>query len=642
MAHMVSNLNLSPKEILAVTFTNKAAREMRERIITLLGKRRARGLTVSTFHSLGLRILKEDIDKLGYQKNYSIFDPSDQLSIIREALKKYHDHQKDSAFDKGVIISKIGFLKNKGITEDQYADSEYFDPESAYDHCTDYCYRFYQDKLKFFNAIDFDDILLLVVRLFKEFPDCAKKYSERFRFIMVDEYQDTNPLQFQMVQGLTTVHQNLCVVGDDDQAIYSFRGADISNILSFEKTYPHAKIIKLEENYRSTTPIIELANEVIKQNKQRRGKHLFSRRPSPLQPILWATQDTDHEAQIVADEIAKHQANGGHLGDIAILYRSNTQAPPLEDQLRLAEIPYTIVGGQKLYDKKEVKDLMAYLYVINNSSDELSLRRILNIPHRGIGTKTLEKFVERAKELNCTLFEAMEKHPELGARDGTIEKFIELIHRFKKQFSTYTLSESITNLIDEINYYDWVDRQYDSAKQTERKRHDIEYFIESANRFTRFNQGDSSLQAFVEKLLLQDSQDRNSVEDEDQDVRPNEVTMMTLHSSKGLEYKTIFLVGMEEELLPHKKTIQENGDIGEERRLCYVGITRAEERLFMTYCKQRKIYNKETPRFKSRFIDELKGYYLEQDRTTFGHLSPEEAEKYKKDFFADLLAGLDD
>lgn len=639
---MVSNLNLSPREILAVTFTNKAAREMRERIITLLGKRRARGMTVSTFHSLGLRILKEDIDKLGYHKNYSIFDPSDQLSIIREALKKYHDHQKDAAFDKGVIISKIGYLKNKGITEDEFADSEFFDPESAYDHCIDYCYRFYQDKLKFYNAIDFDDILLLVVRLFREFPDCAKKYSERFRYIMVDEYQDTNPLQFQMVQGLTSIHQNLCVVGDDDQAIYSFRGADITNILSFEKNYADAKIIKLEENYRSTTPIIELANEVIKQNKNRRGKHLFSRRPSPQMPILWATQDTDHEAQIVADEISKHMAQGGHLGDIAILYRSNTQAPPVEDQLRMNEIPYTIVGGQKLYDKKEIKDLMAYLYVINNPADELSLRRILNIPNRGIGTKTLEKFIEAAKEMDCTLFEAMERRPELASRDGVIEKFIELIHKFRQEFATYTLAEAITNLIESIEYYDWIDRQYDSAKLVERKRNDVEYFIESANRFTRFSQGNTTLQAFVERLLMQDSQDRDSVEEDDHDVRPNEVTMMTLHSSKGLEFKTIFMIGMEEESLPHKKTIQENGDIGEERRLCYVGITRAEEKLIMTYCKQRKIYNKDTPRFKSRFIEALGGYYLEQDRTTFGHLSPEEAEQYKKDFFADLLAGLDD
>ncbi len=640
---MVSNIQISPKEILAVTFTNKAAKEMKERIITLLGKRKSRGMTVSTFHSLGLRILKEDIDKLGYSKNYSIFDPADQMSIIREALKKYHDAAKDNSFDKSVILSKIGYLKNKGITDEEFADSNFFDPDSAYDHCTEYCYRFYQDKLRFYNAIDFDDILLLCVRLFKNFPDTAKKYSSRFKYIMVDEYQDTNPLQFEMVLGLTSTHDNLCVVGDDDQAIYSFRGADITNILNFEKNYPKAKVVKLEENYRSTSPIIKLANGVIKQNKVRRDKNLFSSRPSEMTPLLWSTTDTDHEAQIIVDEIANHMKDGGHLGDIAILYRSNTQVPPIEDQLRLSEIPYTILGGQKLYEKKEVKDLMAYLYVINNSSDELSLRRILNIPHRGIGTKTLEKYLAFAKEKDISLFRAMELEPDLAARKGTIDTFIKLINKYKEQFATYSLTAAITNLIEEIEYYNWIDQQYDSAKQVERRRNDVEYFLNSAERFMKYNAQNHTLQDFVEKLLLQDGQDKKDQEDdEDDDVRRNEVTLMTLHSSKGLEFKTVFIAGMEEEVLPHKKTIQENGDISEERRLCYVGITRAEERLIMTYCKERKIYGKDTPRHKSRFISELGQYFLEQDRSTFGHLTPEQAEEYKRDFFADLLSSLDD
>lgn len=640
---MISNIGISPKEILAVTFTNKAAKEMKDRAVTLLGKRKGRGMTICTFHSLGLRILKEDIDKLGYSKNYSIFDPADQMAMIRQALKHYHDADKDSAFDKSVILSKISFLKNNGITEIDYADSPYFDPDSAYDHCTEYCYRYYQDKLHFFNAIDFDDILLLCVRLFKNFPEVAQKYSQKYKYVMIDEYQDTNLLQFEMVAGLTSTHDNLCVVGDDDQSIYSFRGADITNILNFEKNYPSAKIVKLEENYRSTTPIIKLANGVIQENTQRRDKNLFSRRPSEDVPLLWSTTDSDHEAQIIVDTIAQHRASEGHLGDIAILYRSNTQVPPIEDQLRLSEIPYSILGGQKLYEKKEVKDLMAYLYVIKNSSDELSLRRILNVPNRGIGTKTLEKFLALAKEKEITLYQALKLRPELASRSGSISSFVELIEKFKGQFKAHPLPAAITNLIDDIDYYDWIDRQYDSAKQSDRKRNDIEYFINSAERFTKYNAKNHTLQDFVERLLLQDNQDKkDDSNDEDDDVRKNEVTLMTLHSSKGLEFKTVFIAGMEEESLPHKRTIQENGDIGEERRLCYVGITRAEEKLIMTYCKQRKIYGTDTPRHKSRFLNEVKDFYIEQDRSTFGHLTPDQAEEYKKDFFADLLASLDD
>jgi DNA helicase-2/ATP-dependent DNA helicase PcrA len=643
IAHMVDNLGIKGEAILGVSFTNKAAKEMRERVITLLGARKARKIALLTFHSLGVKILKKEIDKLGYHFNFSIYDQSDQLSIVREALKLYHAEKK---FDHKDVLSKISFLKNAGITEDDFADSPHFNPEDAYDHAAEYTYRFYQEKLRFFNAIDFDDILFLTLKLFRSFPEIAKSYSEKFQYIMVDEYQDTNPLQFELIRHLTTTHNNLCVVGDDDQSIYGFRGADISNILEFESTFPGSKIVKLEENYRSVTSILDLANVIIKENKKRRDKTLWSQKQSSHIPILWAMADTDHEAEIIVEDIVRHQGDGGHLADIAVLYRSNTQAPPIEDQLRMSQVPYTIIGGQKFYDKKEVKDLMSYLFVILNPSDQMAIRRILNIPHRGIGNATLEKYLAKSDSEKIPLFSALEKYPALDPqRAAGITTFVELIRKFKKTFEERSLAEGISLLIEEIDYLNFIDKQYDNPKQVERRRNDVMHFIESANRFTNYYKESANLKLFAERLLLQDSQDREELNDgEDGDVRKNEVTLMTFHSSKGLEFKSVFMVGVEEETLPHKKTITQGEDISEERRLCYVGITRAQERLVMTYCKQRKLYGKDTPRHKSRFLYELdkKNFYIEQDRTTFGHMTEDEATDYKKSFFSNLLGSLDD
>ncbi|MDD0853326.1 UvrD-helicase domain-containing protein [Halobacteriovorax sp. GB3] len=642
IAHMVDNLGIPPKNILAVSFTNKAAKEMRERVQALLSKRQTKGMTLATFHSLGLKILKKEIEKLGYHKNFSIYDTSDQLAILRDALKHYNA---DKSFKREDLLSKIGNLKNAGITADDYADSSFFDDEDPYCHATLYCYEYYQDKLKFYNAIDFDDILLLTVRLFDENPDIAKEYSEQFQYIMIDEYQDTNTLQFNLVLHLTCTHNNLCVVGDDDQAIYSFRGADITNILSFEKNFQGAKVVKLEQNYRSISPILQLANRVIKENKNRRDKSLWSEWKSDFKPLLWKMADTDHEAAVVVEEIVKHQSKGGHLGDIAILYRSNTQVQPFEDELRLSQVPYTIVGGQKLYEKKEVKDLMAYLFVILNPKDQMSLRRILNVPNRGIGNRTLEKFLEKMEQEEITLYEALRRFPDVDPnRKQYIKDFTDLIDEFKETFKRHSLSESISLLVEKLHYFEYIAKNYDSLKQIDRRKNDVNQFIESAARFSEKQAEKADLKMFVERLLLQDSQDKRDEEDEDDDVRKNEVTLMTLHSSKGLEFNTVFLVGMEEELLPHKKTVKQGEDVSEERRLCYVGITRAQKKLYMTYCKERKLYGAKTPRYPSRFIFELdKEDLLQiQDRTNFGHMSKDEAEEYKSDFFKGLMNLLDE
>tara|TARA_R110000868_G_scaffold94590_4_gene260936 strand:+ start:5424 stop:7472 length:2049 start_codon:yes stop_codon:yes gene_type:complete len=643
IAHMVDNLEIPPNRILGVSFTNKAAKEMRERVHSLLGRRKSKGVTLSTFHSLGVKILKSEITKLGYHRNFSIYDTTDQMSIVREALKLY---KADKNFDRKIVLSKIGYLKNRGISAEEFSKTRHFNGDDAYDIATEYVYHFYQDKLRFYNAIDFDDILFLVVRLFREFPEVARTWSEKFQYIMIDEYQDTNTLQFQLTLGLTLAHNNLCVVGDDDQSIYAFRGADVSNILGFEKNFPGAKVVKLEENYRSVMPVLSLANHVIKENLNRREKTLWSKKESSALPELWMTGDTDHEAQAVVEDILKHQSSGGHLGDIAILYRSNTQVPPLEDELRMSQIPYTIVGGQKLYERKEVKDLLAYLSVIHNPADQMSMRRILNVPARGIGTATLNKFLDKSLETRLDLFETMRQHSNLASgKLNSITEFTALIDWARTIFAERPLPEAIGLLVEKIDFFGYIDKSYDNAKQAERRRNDIMFFIDSAERFLKYKGPKASLEDFVEKILLQDSQDKRDEEDEeDDDIRKNEVTLMTLHSSKGLEFRQVYLIGMEEETLPHKRTVKEGEDIGEERRLCYVGITRAQDRLVMTYCKERQLFGKKTPRNPSRFVFTLmdKDLFIHKDVTSFGHLSVEEADAYKKGFFSNLRDSLDD
>lgn len=641
IAHMVDNLGIEARQILGVSFTNKAAREMRERVFTLLGRRKAKGITLATFHSLGVKILKKEIHRLGYHPQFTIYDSSDQLGLIREALKGI---KSDKNFDRKTVLSKISRAKNAGITPADFADSPYFDEEDPYDHITQNVYEQYQNKLKFCNAIDFDDILFLNVQLFERFPEVAEQYSRQFRYIMVDEYQDTNPQQFRLIKALTSTHQNLCVVGDDDQAIYSFRGADISNILSFEKTFPGAKVIKLEENYRSVKPILALANAVIKDNPGRKEKSLRGQKESHQLPLLWKMADTDHEAQVVVEAIVQHQGNGGHLGDIAILYRSNTQTQPFEDELRLSQVPYTIIGGQKFYEKKEIKDLIAYLCCLHNPNDQMSLRRILNVPHRGIGQTTLEKYLAQTESQQIPLYQALVKHPEIaGKQTGAIEHFTKLMDELRASFQQHPLPEAIQLLVERISFLEMINKSYDNPKQAERRRQDVMNFIESAARFQKYHPNKNCLEDFIERMLLQDSQDREE-EEEDDDVRKNEVTLMTLHASKGLEFPIVYLIGVEEELLPHKKTITLGQEISEECRLCYVGLTRAQEKLVMTYCKERKLYGKETPRHLSRFlVPHLdSGLMQEQDRTCFDHLTEEEFQDYKSNFFQGLMGSLDD
>ncbi len=627
IAHMLMNLRIPGKQILAVSFTNKAASEMKERVSLLVDSRMRKGITLSTFHSLGIRILREDIHHLGYNNLFTIYDQADQMSIVREGLKNYRSNK---AYDRGIIMSKIGLLKNQGVSADEFPKSKYYDPENNYDGATEYVYHFYQEKLQFYNALDFDDILFLVVKLFNGFPEVAKKYSERFKYIMIDEYQDTNSLQFSLIQSLTSTHQNICVVGDDDQAIYGFRGADISNILNFEKQYPNTKVVKLEENYRSTFPILDLANQVIKESANRKDKTMRTAQMEGALPQMWATGDSDHEAAIVVEEIIKLQSHGVQLSDIAILYRSNTQVPPFEDQLRMGQVPYKIVGGQKFYEKKEIKDIIGYLSLIQNPRDELALRRILNVPNRGVGSVTLNKNLTKAGEQKRHLYQVLTDEED---HEG-IKGFMTTIKKFQRVFNEQPLLQSINQLVEELNYYDFIDKSYDQVKLSARKKEDVKNFLMAADRFQDRYGEEATLKNFVERLLLADAHDSQGPGD---GFKKNEVTLMTLHASKGLEYDNIFLIGMEEELLPHKKTIVENSDINEERRLCYVGVTRARKNLIMTYAKERKLYGKMVPRFKSRFVVELGHCYKELDRTNFGDMSEDEVKDFKKNFFGGLM-----
>jgi DNA helicase-2/ATP-dependent DNA helicase PcrA len=630
IAHMLMNLRIPGKSIIAVSFTNKAAAEMKERVSHLVEARLRKGITLSTFHSLGIRILREDIHHLGYNNLFTIYDQADQMSIVREGLKNYRSSK---TYDRSTIMSKIGLLKNQGVSADEFPKSKYYNPEDNYDGATEYVYHYYQDKLQFYNALDFDDILFLVVKLFNKFPEVAKKYSERFKYIMIDEYQDTNSLQFSLIQSLTSTHQNICVVGDDDQAIYGFRGADISNILNFEKQFKDTMVIKLEENYRSTFPILDLANQVIKGNANRKDKTMRTSQMEGPIPQLWAAGDSEHEAAIVVEEIVKLQSHGVQLSEIALLYRSNTQVPHFEDQLRIDQVPYKIIGGQKFYEKKEIKDIIAYLTLIQNHRDELALRRILNVPHRGIGSVTLKKNLDKANEQKRHLFQILEDEVE----NETITIFISLIRKYQKIFQEQSLLTAVTNLIDELNYYDFIDKSYDQVKLATRKKDDVKNFLLTADRFQDRYKEDATLKNFVERLLLADSQDSQAPGD---GFKKNEVTLMTLHASKGLEFDNVFLIGMEEELLPHKKTITDANNVNEERRLCYVGITRARKKLVMTYAKERKIYGKMIPRFKSRFINELTQCYKELDRTNFGEMSEDEVKDFKKNFFGNLMDSL--
>lgn len=570
--------------ILAITFTNKAATEMRDRVSNLIGDVSS---FIGTFHSLGVRIIRENHDILGLPNNFTIIDSDDTNTIIKKLLKEMNLDSKQ--YSPSYVRNRISFIKNQMLTDGEL-DRLFNTPM---DKVVVEVYHRYNNKLKTSASVDFDDLLLLPVNLFKERKDILEYYQDKYRYILIDEYQDTNPVQYKLSVMLSNKYKNIFVVGDMNQSIYAFRQADFRNISNFEKDFKGAKVIKLEHNYRSTNNILSAANEVIKHNTERKDLKLFSDNGDGVKIKYMRAYDEKHEIALVIDEI-KHLLSEGYKNeDIAILYRTNAQSRAIEDVFLAKGIPYKVFGSYYFYNRKEIKDLISYLRLIYNPHDEISLRRVINTPKRGIGESAIAAIEERAKQQNISMFEALETRKEL--------EFKEIIEDLIKRSE----SLSLTELIDEVLERSGMKKELESSKALEDEIR-LENLMEVKSITASFEErtGSANLGDFLEEVsLIADISNHT----EDGDV----VTLMTLHSAKGLEFPVVFLVGMEEGLFPHNMSLMEN-NLEEERRLCYVGITRAKERLYLTNAKRRMLYGKENMNIPSRFISEIDEKLIEK------------------------------
>ena len=570
--------------ILAITFTNKAAAEMRDRVSNLIGDVSS---FIGTFHSLGVRIIRENHDILGLPNNFTIIDSDDTNTIIKKLLKEMNLDSKQ--YSPSYVRNRISFIKNQMLTDGEL-DRLFNTPM---DKVVVEIYHRYNNKLKTSASVDFDDLLLLPVNLFKERKDILEYYQDKYRYILIDEYQDTNPVQYKLSVMLSNKYKNIFVVGDMNQSIYAFRQADFRNISNFEKDFKGAKVIKLEHNYRSTNNILSAANEVIKHNTERKDLKLFSDNGDGVKIKYMRAYDEKHEIALVIDEI-KHLLSEGYKNeDIAILYRTNAQSRAIEDVFLAKGIPYKVFGSYYFYNRKEIKDLISYLRLIYNPHDEISLRRIINTPKRGIGEIAIAAIEERAKQQNISMFDALETRKEL--------EFKEIIEGLIKRSE----SLSLTELIDEVLERSGMKKELESSKALEDEIR-LENLMEVKSITASFEErtGSANLGDFLEEVsLIADISNHT----EDGDV----VTLMTLYSAKGLEFPVVFLVGMEEGLFPHNMSLMEN-NLEEERRLCYVGITRAKERLYLTNAKRRMLYGKENMNIPSRFISEIDEKLIEK------------------------------
>ena len=611
MAHMIEELNIFPYKILAITFTNKAAREMQERVEKIIGER-AKDMWISTFHSTCVRILRREIEKLGYKKNFTIYDSTDQKTLIKECIKLLQINDKEITEQE--IMGKISRAKDNM----QSADAYYRQHESNFrEKKIAEVYKMYQKRLKENNALDFDDLIFKTVELFKKNPETLEFYQRKFQYIMVDEYQDTNGAQYELVTLLAAKYRSICVVGDDDQCIYQWRGADIKNILGFEKDYPEAKVIKLEQNYRSKANILNAANVVIVNNSTRKSKVLRTEQEAGNKiKIYRAFSDTD-EGTFVANQIEKiKKEQNMQYKDFAILYRTNAQSRIFEESLRKAAIAYKIVGGTKFYDRKEIKDMLSYLKVLVNPSDSIALRRIINVPKRGIGDATIQKVLDFAESYELNLWDALTEVrtiPTLTARNcAGIEKFMELMENLMMIAETTPISHLIETILEDTGYM----RELEASKQIEDKSRienlkelvsdavDFEkaYEIEKKNGSSDFDINKTQLEAYLEKVsLVQDTDKLDNEENEN-----GTVVLMTIHSAKGLEFPVVFMVGMENGIFPGQASFNSDAEMEESRRLCYVGITRAKETLFMTSAEVRRVFGRTVAYPQSDFISEIK------------------------------------
>ena len=598
IAYLIEELGVNPWNILAITFTNKAAGEMRQRVDNLVGFG-SESIWVSTFHSMCVRILRRFIDRLGYDSRFTIYDTDDQKTLMKAVCKKVDIDTKQ--FKERMLLSVISSAKNEMILPEEFelnAGGDFAQLKIAK------VYREYEAQLKANNALDFDDLLVKTVQLLQTQPDVRENYQERFRYIMVDEYQDTNTVQFKLVSLLAGKYRNLCVVGDDDQSIYKFRGANIRNILDFEKEYPDAKVIKLEQNYRSTGNILNAANGVIRNNKGRKNKTLWTANGEGEKISLRQFDTAYDEAEFIAEEIKKEVRDGASYNDNAVLYRTNAQSRLLEEKFIAMNIPYKIVGGINFYARREIKDILAYLKTVDNGQDDLSVRRIINVPKRGIGLTTINRIQEAADERGISFYEALlapEMIPGVGRSASKLDSFAALIEYFKGQAEKESLTDLLNEILDMTGYAQ--NLEADDEIDAESRLQNIEELLNKAAAYEEDCEDrdeKATLSGFLEEVAL--VADIDSLE-EDQDY----VVLMTLHSAKGLEFPHVYLAGMEDGLFPSYMTItgDDPEELEEERRLCYVGITRAEQKLTLTCARKRMVRGETQYNRISRFVSEI-------------------------------------
>ena len=600
IAYLLEKKIVKPWEILAITFTNKAAKEMKERVEGLVGAE-AQDMWLGTFHSVCVRILKREIELLGYSRDFNIFDEIDKDKVIKEVMKKLNID--DKIYPTGLIKAEISKAKEVMKDDKQYAkdaQGDFRKEEIAK------VYTMYQQTLRTNNSIDFDDIIMLTVQLFLEHPDRLEYYQEKYKYVLVDEYQDTNKTQFLLISLLTAGTGNICVVGDESQSIYGFRGADITNILNFEKEFPSAKIIKLEENYRSTKNILNAANEVIKNNSSKIDKVLWTQNKEG-EKINYKTLNNEYEeveyvVETIDDLCRKENKK---YSDFAVLFRTNAQARVLEEVFMKTGTPYKLIGGIKFYARKEIKDIISYLKLINNKNDNIALKRIINEPKRGIGDTALDKLDQMAQDKGVSIFELIQDNLNLaGLRSaGNIILFRDMMNDLMANKETFKVSDLIKRVIKVSGYEDMLNAE--GTKETEIRFENLMEFIGVAIEFENEN-AENTLEDFLDSIAL--------VSDVDNlDESTEAVTLMTMHSAKGLEFDDVFLVGMEEGLFPSKRSIEEDASTEEERRLCYVAITRAKDQLFLTNTKKRTLYGSTSFSLPSRFIDEIPDNLLTED-----------------------------
>ncbi|MFB1483045.1 ATP-dependent helicase [Corallococcus sp. RDP092CA] len=615
------------RNILAVTFTNKAASEMKERLVHMAGPR-AQGVLVCTFHAFGAEMLREDIHRLGWPRKFAIADMGDQLSIIRRAMRDKRID--DRAFDARKVLTLISKAKNSGEAPQPKPEGLGDD----YDLITSMVFADYQLALKAQGSVDFDDLLVLPARLLREHADLRRKYTQRFRYLLVDEFQDTNHAQLDLLKLLAGESRNVCAVGDDDQCIYSWRGAEVRNILDFERHFPGGKEVRLEQNYRSSARILDAANAVIAKNPERKDKRMWTDRQGGARVKVVACPNDEEEARFVAHEIQKHLALGMPADDIAVLYRTNGQSRPVEEMLREKNIGYEVVGGSEFFDRSEVKDVIAYFKVLANKLDEISLMRIVNVPSRGIGDVTMERLHAHAQAEGVTLWTVMRRadtYEDLppGA-GGKVLEFVELVERYREAFAqTPRLSEATKMLLEEIGFREATRAKAPSGTAADKKLKGVDQVLTSLENFEKREGPKASLLTYLNRLSLDTRQEEEEIPGQNK-----RVTLMSLHASKGLEYRLVFFIGMEEDLMPHGGMQGEAQNLEEERRLCYVGITRAKEQLYLTRATTRVKRGKEVPRTPSRFLEDLPPEAIEVvDMDAPRQGPPDEKEK---NFFANL------